>query len=136
MADLKFKLTDHPSDVGLIAYGRDRREIFENAALGLFSLMADLQTVEVKEVMDVKITAGDLDELLVNWLNELIFIAETKKMLCKQFKIIRLTEKELAARVGGEAISPGRHTLYQGIKAATFNQLQIGANQAKIVFDI
>ena len=136
MADLKFKQIDHPSDVGLIAYGRDRQEIFENAALGLFSLMADLQTVEVKQVLDVKIAAGDLDELLVNWLNELIFIAETKKLLCKQFKITRLTEKELEARVGGEMIAAGRHTLYQGIKAATYNQLQIGANQAKIVFDV
>lgn len=136
MVDSRFKSIDHPSDVGIIAYGKDRQEIFENAAYGLFSLMADLGSVEVNETIKVKVEAEDLEELMVNWLNELIFIEETKKMICKEFKITNLTDKELSAEIGGAEIDPESQTLYHGIKAATYNQLQIDKNQAKIIFDV
>jgi SHS2 domain-containing protein len=136
MAGLRFKLIDHPSDAGIIAYGKNRKEIFENAAYGMFSLMADLNTVKPDQTINVKVKASDAEELLVGWLNELLFIEETKKLLCKEFKITRLSDKELEAQALGETIKPDRHTLYHGLKAATYNQLQIGKNQAKIVFDV
>lgn len=136
MAGLQFKPIDHPSDTGLIAFGKNLKEIFENAAYGMFSLMADLETVTPNQKFDVQVEAGDRDELMVNWLNELLFIEETKKMLCKDFKIKKLTDKQLEAQVGGETIDAARHTLYGGLKAATFNQLQISDKQAKIIFDV
>ena len=136
MAVLRFKQIDHPSDVGIIAYGKDRKEIFENAAYGMFSIIADLNTVEAAQSLKVKVEANDPEELLVNWLNELLYIFETKKMLCKEFRIKKMDNKKLEAEVIGEEINPARQTLYSAIKAATYNQLQIGENQAKIVFDI
>jgi len=134
--DSKFKPIDHPSDVGIIAYGKSREEIFANAAYGMFSLMADLNTVSPDQALNVKVEADDLDELLVNWLNELLFIEETKKLLCKEFKVKKLTDKLLEAEVAGEEIDPARHTLYSALKAATYNQLQIKPDQAIIIFDV
>jgi SHS2 domain-containing protein len=136
MVALRFKAVDHPSDTGIIAFGKSRKEIFENAAYGMFSQMADLNTVTPDQTLAVKVDADDPDELLVNWLNELLFIEETRKLLCKEFKIKKLTDKLLEAEVAGEEIDPERHTLYSGIKAVTYNQLQIKADQAIIVFDV
>lgn len=133
---LRFKPLDHPSDVGIIAYGKSKKEIFENAAYGMFSLMADLEKVSPKEKLEIKVEAEDPESLLINWLNELIFNEDSKKMLFREFKIETLTDTRLEATVGGEKINLNIHALYRPVKAATYNQLQIGPNQAKIVFDV
>ena len=49
MAALKFKPLDHPSDIGIIVFGNNLKDIFENAALGMFSLISDLKQIEPKE---------------------------------------------------------------------------------------
>jgi SHS2 domain-containing protein len=136
MADSRFKPIDHPSDVGIIAFGKTRQEIFENAALGMFSLMAELKDISPKERLEIKVKAEDPESLLVNWLNELIFNEDAKKMLFKEFKIKKLSDTELVATVSGEKINPDLHLLYRPIKAATYNQLQISKDQARIVFDV
>lgn len=136
MVDLRYKSIDHPSDVGIIAYGKTREEIFENAAYGMFSLMADLDGVETKQSLEIKAEAEDPEALLVNWLNELIFNEDTKKMLFREFSIKKLTDTALEAVVSGEKIDLERHSLYRPIKAATYNQLLLRENQARIVFDV
>jgi SHS2 domain-containing protein len=132
----RFKPLDHPSDVGIVAYGKDRKEIFENAAYGMFSLMADLDRVESKKVFPIKVEGDEPESLLVNWLNELIFFEDGKKILLKDFKIKKLTDVRLEAETSGEKIDMDRHFIYRPIKAATYNQLQISKNQAKIIFDV
>jgi len=136
MAVLKFKLIDHPSDVGIIACGKTREEIFENAAYGMFASMANLDKVAPKQKFEIKATGEDLESLLVNWLNELLFNEDAKKVLFKEFKIREMTDTSLKAEVWGEKINLNVHELHRPIKAATYNQLQIGKNQAKIVFDV
>ena len=136
MADLKYKPLEHPSDVGIIAFGQNQKEIFANAAFGMFSLMADLGRVENKFTFKIKVKGEDKESLLINWLNELIFYEDSKKILLKDFNIKKLSDKALEAEVAGEKINMGKHFVYRPIKAATYNQLQISANQAKIVFDV
>lgn len=136
MADLKFKPLEHPSDIGLIAYGKDKKEVLQNAALGMFSLMADLDKVKGKDCYEIKVSGDDQESLLVNWLNELIFIQDSKKVLLNEFKISKLSDKELSALVCGEKIDLKKHIIQHSIKAATFNQLQLSENQAKIIFDV
>lgn len=136
MAALRFKPLDHPSDVGIIAYGKTQKEIFENAAYGMFSLMADLDQVETKNDFEIKAEGDDPESLLINWLNELIFYEDSKKILLKEFKIKKLTDKNLEATVSGEKIDVEKHIIYRPVKAATYNQLQISKDQARIVFDV
>ena len=136
----KFKPIDHPSDVGIIAYGADMRELFENAALGMFCLMADLSKVKAKVEVEVKVEAEDKETLLVNWLNELIFLEDSKRVIFKEFKISEMTEKLLNAKAYGEKIDPARHAVSRPVKAATYNQLEIKKEKdswrARIVFDV
>ncbi|MFC1571351.1 archease [Candidatus Margulisiibacteriota bacterium] len=136
MVDSRFKSLDHPSDIGIVAYGQDNKEIFANAAYGMFSLMANLDGVADEEKYKIKINSDDLDSLLINWLNELIFYQDTKKVLLKEFKIKKLDKNKLEAEVSGEEIDEERHFIYRPIKAATYNQLQIDKNQARIIFDV
>ena len=132
----RFKVIDHPSDVGIEVFGQDRKEIFENAAYGMFSLMADLGRVTAKEKIKVKVQAEDQEGLMVNWLNELIYLEDSKKYLFSEFKMERLDATRLEATVGGEKIDLTRHSFSRPIKAATFNQLSVEDREARIVFDV
>jgi SHS2 domain-containing protein len=136
MAGSRFKQIDHPSDVGIIAYGKEPKELFENAAFGLFSLLANLEAVSPKQLISLKIKGEDLESLLINWLNELIFLEDSKKMLFRKFKVKALSATALEAEVSGEKIDPARHRIARSVKAATYNQLRIGGGQAKIIFDV
>ncbi len=77
----EFEFIDHTADIGVIAYGADIKQVFANAARGLFSIITELDTVADKESRNIEITAPDLEALLVNWLNELIYLFEAKGIL-------------------------------------------------------
>lgn len=132
----RYQPLEHPSDIGILAFGRSKEEIFQNAAWGMFSLMADLGRVANKEKYSIKVSGDDLDSLLINWLNELIFYQDSKKILLKEFRIKKMGATELEAEVSGEKINPNKHLIYRPVKAATYNQLQITKNQARIIFDV
>lgn len=135
MAALRFKRIDRPSVLGIIAYGKQHKELFENAAYGLFSLIADLESVSPKQLISLKVKGENIESLLVNWLNELIALEDSRKMLFRKFQVKALSDTGLEAEISGEKIDPARHQIALAIKAATFNQLQVGPGEAKIIFE-
>lgn len=132
----RFEIIEHPSDVGIIVHGENYKETFENAAFGMFSLMAELSDIEIKDSFEINVKGEDREELFINWLNELIFLEDTKHVLLKDFNIYKLTEKELKAHVIGEHIKENLHELHRPIKAATYNQLEVKEKKAKVIFDV
>jgi len=136
----RFESIDHPSDIGIVAYGKDQKELFENAACGMFSLMTDLKKVKDKDNIEVKVEGDSKESLLVNWLNELIFLEDSKKSIFCKFNISKAENKLIIAKVRGEKIDPARHAMARSIKAATYNQLNINEKgnllSARIIFDV
>lgn len=133
---MRFKIIEHPSDVGIEAYGENLKETFENTASGMFSLMAEIEDVKPKESHKIKVKGADREELLINWLNELIYLEDAKKILLSEFNIYHLTDKELKAHVSGEKIKPELHEMHRPIKAATYNQLYVCEKKARVIFDV
>jgi len=121
----RFEVIDHTADIGIAAYGADLKEAFANAAYALFSLMVDLEGVGDASCYDVEVTAEDRAELLVAWLNELIYLFEVENVLFKRFEIGELDETRLRASCYGEKIDPERHKMTLGVKAATYHMLQV-----------
>jgi len=136
----RFEQIEHPSDVGIMAFGKSFSELFANSALGMFSLIADIKSVKPKESFEVEALADDKGSLLVNWLNELLFLEDTKHVLFCDFKIKAISDKEIKAVVSGEKIDVSRHKLARSIKAATYNQLKVEQENetwsARVVFDV
>ena len=81
-----FEVIDHTADVGIIAYGRNFNELLENAASGMFSLMADLETISPKERREItaEVPIPDEELLLLRWLKELLYLKETCSSHAKQ----------------------------------------------------
>jgi SHS2 domain-containing protein len=135
-----FEVIDHTADIGIVAYGADIKQVFANAALGLFNLMADLDDFEEGMQRDLELSAGDVEVLLIEWLNELIYIFDVEHIIFKKFEIEKLTSTEVKARCFGEKMEPGRHKLKREVKAATYHMLRIskedGTYKVQVIFDI
>ncbi|HEY4712155.1 MAG TPA: archease [Dehalococcoidia bacterium] len=135
-----FEIIDHTADVGIIAYGTDIKELFSNAALALFSLITEPESVEEKLHLDLEVSSEGRDSLLVEWLNELIYLFDVKHILFNRFDIGSLTHNQLKATCYGEKFDPMKHKIKVGVKAATYHMLKLDKNgvgcKAQIIFDI
>ena len=135
-----FEIIDHTADIGIVVHGTDIKQVFANAALGLFSLMADLDNLKEDTKREIKLSAEDVEVLLIEWLNELIYISEVEHIIFKKFEIDELSNTNLKATCFGEKIKPGQHRLKREIKAATYHMLRInkenGSYKVQIIFDI
>jgi SHS2 domain-containing protein len=135
-----FEIIEHTADIGIVAYGADIKQVFANAALGLFNLMADLDNLKEGAKREIELSAEDVEILLVEWLNELIYISEVEHVIFKRFEIVELSNTRLKATCFGEKIKAGQHRLKREIKAATYHMLKLnkenGRYQVRIIFDI
>ena len=135
----RFEVINHTADIGIAAYGSDLKQAFANAAYGLFSLMVDLKSVGDRLSRQVDVEADTRDDLLVAWLNELLYIFEVESILFKRFMVDELTDTRLRSRCYGEEIDPSRHEIRMGVKATTYHMLKIEQDngyRVQVLFDI
>jgi len=135
-----FEVINHTADTGIIAYGADMKQAFVNAAVALFSIIVDADTVRENLYRDVEVFADDPESLLVQWLNELIYLFDVEHVVFNNFEINKLTKTQLRARCFGEKVKPSRHKLKTGVKAATYHLLKIekdnNSYKIQVIFDI
>ncbi len=116
--------------MGIRAWGPTLAAVFREAARGLWSLMVVEGTVECREWVRLSVTAGDRETLLVAWLNELLYLHETRAFVAGQWRIDRLEESALEAEVGGEEVDTARHVVLGHVKAATYHGLVVHPTEA------
>ena len=134
-----FEIVDHIADVGIIAYGADISQAFANAARALFSLITELDDVGEFLHRDIELVAPDEESLLVEWLNELIYLFDTENIVFKRFDVTKLNNTQLKARSYGEKVDSSKHRLKTGVKAATYHMLKVNKGdgcQVQVLFDI
>lgn len=134
----RFQLIEHTADTGLIAYGNNLAEAFANAAYGLFSVIVEINRVRKVESQPVAVSAEDIEGLLFNWMNHLIYIFDVEHLLFKGFDITEFAEYHLKATCWGERYDPSRHQLKLGVKSATYHMLKVDKerNRVQVIFDV
>ena len=114
-----YELVDHTADIGVRVWAPTAEEVFEQAALALFSLVCDPLDIGELEAVEVALEAESMDLLLAAWLNELLSVFEARKLVLSQFDLLELGDHVLRARVSGEPLDMSRHIVCGGVKAAT-----------------
>lgn len=136
----RFEALAHTADKGIRAYGRDLCELFENAAYGMFSLMADLSKYQATETREIEVEAPDLPELLRGWLAELLYQFEVDRMLFVSFEVECVEETRMKGIARGLPFNPGIEWLGSIVKAVTHYDLGVYRTderwEATIVFDV
>lgn len=136
-----FEILDHTADIGLVAWGRSLEELFANAALGMFSLIGALEKVDGGFETSLSVEGSDYEDLLVTWLNELLYLFEAEEVLLSRFEILEFGQYYLRARVYGEPIDFSKHEIFRVVKACTYHEVKVeevapGLFRAQVYFDI
>lgn len=135
-----YRVFDHTADMGIEIFGETQKALFIHAAFAVFDLMADLHSVKPKESLKISVEGADREDLLINYLREVLYLFNGKKLLLKNFSIDEMDDRHLTGNVQGEFFDPGRHTLKREIKAVTYHRAEVRKTehgwQGKVIFDV
>jgi SHS2 domain-containing protein len=144
----KYRYIEHLSDIGLEFFGNTVEELFENAGEGMFSIICDLKDVVPVEKRKVRLSleSGSFEDLLVSWLEKLLYWHEVDNILFGVFEVKSIYEKnrrlKLSSEVSGEKIDTKKHIIKTAVKAPTYHMLEIKKNgrcykwKGEIIFDV
>lgn len=137
------RFIDHTADVAADLDGRSPGELFASAAQALTDTITPIEGVLSSVTESVTLEAPTIEDLLVDWLNELLYRFEVRNVLFARAEVA-VDERDgrwwLTATVTGEAFDPARHPSRVLVKSATYHGLHVthdeGTWRARIVFDI
>ncbi|MEX0785119.1 MAG: archease [Dehalococcoidia bacterium] len=140
-ATQRYEPLEHTAEAGIIARGATLAEAFENAAEGMYSLVLELDRIEEREAREITIVGANHEDLLVDWLLELIYLTETEGLVFRRFEVDELADVRLHGRAWGERFDDERHRSHNVmVKAVTRHMLEIGREDAgyrvQVLFDI
>lgn len=143
----RFEILEHTADVGLKAYGATLHQVFANAANGLVvlaSVAPEPHLDRPTERLPISVSGADLEDLLVNWLSEILYFMDAESWEFTGFAVEHIEsnaerEKQLTgSATGSRALEERSRPVH--VKAVTYHQISVSqtANgwEAVVYFDI
>ena len=136
---------EHTADAGLVAWGPDPARAFAQATWGMFEIVLgdDPQALPVPgepETVEVEVHGQTWDDLLVNWLAELVFWFDVEDFVPRQIAFSECAPPRCAARLLGTRLDDPDEAGGVCIKAVTYHQLSVnvapGRTELRVIFDI
>lgn len=125
---MTFQHFEHKADIGVRGFGATLEEAFSECARAMTGVITELKKVKADRQEVVEVSAPDEEALLVAFLNQLLFIKDTKKLIFSNF-VIHISKKEgaffLKAKALGTIINDKKHSFKIDVKAATYSELKV-----------
>ena len=140
----RYRILPHTADGKFQAFGETLEEAFANAALATASLMWDWTKVERKVRFAVRVRGRDLEQLLVKFLGEVIYLMETRRFLLAGVSGLKIEQDDGSYRIEatfhGDEISM-RYEIFGDVKAVTYSEMRIedgdcGVCTVQVVLDM
>lgn len=130
----------HDADVGVRGIGPTREAAFEQAAVALSSIVADIESIRAEKCVVIEREAPTDALLLVDWLNAVIYHMAVDRMLFARY-VVTIDGRKLRGEAWGETIDRARHMPVVEPKGATYTALNVGrdadgAYVAQCVIDV
>ncbi|MEX0613234.1 MAG: archease [Pirellulales bacterium] len=120
-----YEIFPHTADLGLRVKSPDLNTLFAEAGQGFFSvIVTNLRDIQPRTAVEFNITGSDLVYLFFDWLNELLFAFESRRLLLCEFEV-SVGAEGLHATAKGETVDESRHQLDHEIKAITYHALNV-----------
>lgn len=137
---LKYRVFDHTADLGLEIYGTDEKELFVNAAFAVFDNMTELDQVSVQEKRPFAVEGSDREDLLINFLREILYMYNGEGFLLKECSISEIDGRHVIGAVSGEMFDQKKHRITVEIKAVTYHQVEVEKTphgwKGRVIFDV
>jgi SHS2 domain-containing protein len=135
-----YRTIEHTADIGIEVFAPTCSDIFVRSALALFDLIIGIDSIGRGLERPVRVEGDNLEELLVAWLNDLLYIYAVDGVVFSGFTDVRLEEGSFSATALGEGFRPERHIVASEIKAATYHGISIVPEgdgwKARVIFDV
>jgi len=133
----KYEIIDHKTDLKIKSFAKTKKDIFSNMLVAMTeSMKPRFGKKREKVTREIKIKSEDFKTLLVDFLNEVLYLSQTNREVYFDINFKKFSEDELRAEVSGQKIN----RFNEDIKAATFHNLEIekerGVWQSTVLFDI
>ncbi len=125
-----FEILEHPADIGFRAYGRTLPELFENSALAMLSIRAEVEDVKPKLQMPFTAEGTDYEVLLVNFLSQILSFVDGTAMGFRGVKVTGLSETAVSYVAVGSMGDRNMHRVKLIVKGVTYHQLKISKTSA------
>jgi SHS2 domain-containing protein len=136
----KFEIFPHTADIGIRVYGETLKQLFENAGEGTLFLMREESGINLENEVCFEIEAPFIELLLNKFLNEFIYLFDSKFFIIKEFKIDIFNENYIKGIFFGETFNEKKHKIKYAIKACTLEDMIIekvdNLYKVDIIFDI
>ena len=137
---MTWRTFEHQADLGLEFDAEDGPALFAEAAHALADTLFEPGTVAEGECRELHGEAPDAGALLVDWLNDLLFLAETGFAFSGRAELSAWSETTYGACVYGESLDPARHAPRGLVKAATYHGLEVAHTEsgwrARVILDV
>ncbi|MEM4268096.1 MAG: archease [Candidatus Woesearchaeota archaeon] len=136
---MKYKFLPHTADAKFQAFGETLEEAFANAALAMFSVMTDTEKVRPMYEEEIFVEGRDTKSLLYAFLEELLFLLDTKKFLLNKIKEIRISQENdslLLKAVATGDIDLQEYEVHGEVKAVTYNDMEIYEAEGKFTIQV
>jgi SHS2 domain-containing protein len=127
---VNYETFEHEADVGIRGFGSSIEEAFENAALALYSVMVNINSIVPGEKKIVTAAAPDQELLLVEWLNALLSLSDIERMVFSKFEV-KIKGTALSGSAWGERLDRARHEARVEVKGATYHMLSVGEQDGR-----
>jgi len=135
-----FTTFEHTADLGLRVEADSIESLFEEAAAGLISIICrNPEAIGRGETRQIRVRGTDWDELLHDWLDELLYLFSAEHWLAARCRVA-FDAEGLTAEAGGEPVDRQRHELGQEVKAITYHRLKVARHEnrwlAEVIVDL
>ena len=134
---MRYRLLEHTADAMVEVHGKTLDERFANAAYALFDQITDVTKVEPKGEVKVVLVAETREQLLIDFLQELLFIHDTENLVFGRFNV-ETNGRTLEAHISGEEFDEAKHPKRSVVKGITYHQLAFddGKGTITVLFDV
>ena len=137
-----FRYLDHTADVLVLGCGHSYDEALAEVARGMTNVMTSIEGISPVETVDIDVEASDMEELVHNTLNEILFLFDTEGYVFSSFDFSISSDDgwHLSGKCIGEIFDPKKHDIKTEIKAVTYHMMRIyedkGEKCIQVLFDI
>jgi SHS2 domain-containing protein len=134
----KFEFLEHTADLKFKSYGKNINEVFENSGLALSSVISRGNKIEEKKKIEINVKGKDVEGLLYNFLEELIYLLDTSYFIISK-SVVKITKGKLFAELWGDVA--GNYSGLDHVKAVTYAEMYVkeikkGRWEAQVVLDV
>jgi SHS2 domain-containing protein len=135
-----YKFLSHTADIKFQAFGKNIEECFKNSAYALKEIISGKARIKPRIKKTIKIKGRDNESLLYNFLEEFLFLLDSRGFVLGKISLIKINKKRFGLNAVIYGDNAKNYNFSNPVKAITYNNMFLKTEKTKytaqIVLDV